>query len=573
MLKLRPPGIITITIVALLLRLVLASWAGLATDEANGVMIAVSGDWSDMLLHLKNDGNAPLFYALVKLIDHELGHGDRVVKALAVLLGTITVPFTYVIFRSILPRPVCLQLAWILAFCPALIRYGTLVRPYALVSMISLASSYFCIKILTKDSSRYWILPYGLTTALIVYTHYWGAFIAIGQAGLAVVGSVRRWFGKNEIINWLLGVALALLLFAPQLPTLLYQLQHDMSPWDTVRRPLALIPSFLPGIILDIGARTTFIDQLSTLFTNLLLVTAFAFTARYLYETTWKPKSEAEAEAENKYNLLTQNIVEVETVEKAETIEEFDSRKWKTLAIIGLGACFLVNFILPSMRFRYILPFIPIILIIYLTAADMMLTQRRKIIRYVLPVIPWILLALPQLEVLAIMPETNTGEIVDIIARDADSKKDLVVISWQIIAPAINYYLPRDIESVSFPDLRRSDFNHWPEMQDRVKDSKRLEALFEKMKQTVDEGGRIWLIERARDLTVHKDPEKRLKEDIAFEETFTLRMDQIHSWLKENAEQRGEIRMAPGRDFPIFLTTFVKSNTGIKPELRPQPAP
>ena len=225
------------------------------------------------------------------------------------------------------------------------------------------------------------------------------------------------------------------------------------------------------------------------------------------------------------------------------------------------------------MRFRYILPFIPIILIIYLTAADMMLTQRRKIIRYVLPVIPWILLALPQLEVLAIMPETNTGEIVDIIARDADSKKDLVVISWQIIAPAINYYLPRDIESVSFPDLRRSDFNHWPEMQDRVKDSKRLEALFEKMKQTVDEGGRIWLIERARDLTVHKDPEKRLKEDIAFEETFTLRMDQIHSWLKENAEQRGEIRMAPGRDFPIFLTTFVKSNTGIKPELRPQPAP
>lgn len=581
MFKLGPPGIITITIVALIVRIFLASWSGLATDEANGVMIAVSGSWSDMLLHLKNDGNAPLFYALIRLLDHEFGHSDFAVKSIAVAIATAFVPFCYFVFRAILPKSICLQLAWILAFCPSLIRYGTLVRPYAMVSMLGLLSSFYCIKILTRDSSKLWIAPYGISTALLVYTHYWGAFVPIGQACLAAIGFVRKWFGKQELKNWLFGVAFSLLLFAPQVPTLIYQLQHDMSPWDTIRRPIALVSSFLPGVILDIGSRITFIDQLSTLLCNLIVIVVFASTARFVYAKVTEEKADPEEElidfkpeeVEPKdYSSLSQNFksessseLEVEKLDSKSDLkdieyregQDFDSSKWKTLVVCGLAACFIVNFILPSMRFRYILPFVPMIIVVYLVTLKVVLAKRSKFIRYVAPCLVWILLSLPQLQVLAMMPETNTGKITEIITRRANREKDLVVISWQIIAPAIIYYLPKDVECVAYPDLKRSDFNHWPEMNERVRAGGKLARLKKKMNSILESGGAIWLVERARDIGEAKLDKDVISEDMAFEASFTKRMNQIHQWLKLNAKQSGEIMMAPGRDFPTFLTKFV----------------
>lgn len=158
------------------------------------------------------------------------------------------------------------------------------------------------------------------------------------------------------------------------------------------------------------------------------------------------------------------------------------------------------------------------------------------------------------------MPETNTGKIVDVVNKEADREKDLVVISWQVIAPAINYYLPRDIESVSYPDLNRSDFNHWPEMHERVKQAGKLSKLYKKLRTVLDQGGTVWLVERARDIGQEDPFMDTVEEAKSFEETFTIRMNQIHIWLRKNAVQKGNIQMAPGRDFPIFLTRFVKSS-------------
>jgi|AGTN01.2.fsa_nt_gi Predicted membrane protein len=276
------PGIGTITIIALLVRIAFVLLSlGMATDEANGVMIAVSGSWADMLENLKQDGNAPVFYALVRYVDSKFGHSEFTVKALAAIIATIQVPAIYGLFRLVLPRYICLQLAWIIAFCPSMLRYGILIRPYALVALISLVSSMLCIKVLTRGSGRLWSIPYGISTALIVYTHYWGAFVAIGQAGLAVVGLVKRWFGRQEIVNWLIGVGISLLLFAPQIPTLLYQLKHDLSPWDNMARPLGLIAFFLPGTMLDIGGRASWVDQVSMVICNVLVIVALTSTIRF----------------------------------------------------------------------------------------------------------------------------------------------------------------------------------------------------------------------------------------------------------------------------------------------------
>src|SRR5262249_22571400 len=54
----------------------------------------------------------------------------------------------------------------------------------------------------------------------------------------------------------------------------------------------------------------------------------------------------------------------------------FDSTKWKALVVCGLAGCFIVNFILPSMRFRYMQPFVPMIIVLSLTSADMIFRNK-----------------------------------------------------------------------------------------------------------------------------------------------------------------------------------------------------
>lgn len=666
------PGIGTITIIALLVRIAFVLLSlGMATDEANGVMIAVSGSWADMLENLKQDGNAPVFYALVRYFDSKFGHSEFAVKTLAAVIATIQVPAIYGLFRLVLPRYICLQLAWIIAFCPSMLRYGILVRPYAVVALISLASSMLCIKVLTRGSSRLWSIPYGISTALIAYTHYWGAFVAIGQAGLAVIGFAKRWFGRREVINWLIGVAISLLFFAPQIPTLLYQLKHDLSPWDNVSRPMGLIAFFLPGTMLDIGGRVSWVDQVSMVICNILVIVALTNSVRFYRQdeevneigllraeegtTTEATSSEEHAEAVAQHQdkkeseeadlgkLLThidgtigsddtefatagnastdgaktpdtasdigsdaaisttdgsdtetntegdgshkgttpdattsatagdvknqdpvlEEHLEGTTLPKPEYFEpSFDSRKWKTLVLCGLAGCFLVNFVLPSMRFRYMQAFVPMILVLSLTSADMFFRNQPKWLRYSALCLLWIAICLPQLQFISTLPETNTPAIVKRINDDADREKDLVVISWQVIAPAITFELPEDVPSIAYPDLKRSEYNYWPEMAERVRAPGKLPLLLKTMQETFDKGGTIWLIERARDIKSADYSSDTPLPRASFEDSCNKRMDQIHSWLQDHGRLVGrtpadrKIQYAPGRDFGIYLSQF-----------------
>jgi len=204
-------------------------------------------------------------------------------------------------------------------------------------------------------------------------------------------------------------------------------------------------------------------------------------------------------------------------------------------------------------------PFVPMILVLSLTGADMFLRDKPKLLRYTAMCILWIAICLPQLHFISTMPETGTPAIVDLIKKNADREKDLVVISWQVIAPAITFDLPTDVPSITYPDLKRSDYNFWPEMTERVRVSGKLPTLLSKMQEVLENDGKIWLIERARDIKPADYSSDTPLARASFEDTCNKRMDQIHSWLKDHASIANKIQYAPGRDFGIFLTEFKKS--------------
>jgi hypothetical protein len=524
------PDIGIITAVALIIRVLTATWTGLTTDEANGVMIAVTGSWLDMLTNLRDDGNAPLFYVLVRQFSHYFGYHAFALKCLAISLATATVPITYWLFRQVLAKEYCISLAILLAFCPTMVWFGTLIRPYALEGMLGLISTFACVRVLSPKTNIFRAIVYSISTVLLMYTHFWGAFIPIGHVGLVMTGLINRWFGKKEFLHWFAGAAFALFLFLPQIISVcivVYGLKYYMSPFDMAPRPLTLVCNYLPMLLLSKGFCDKAIVMLFMFICNFLVLLAFV-----------SPK----------VMLVSNKTVSPEIV--------FDGRLWKAATVCGLLGAFWMDFFLPSMRYRYLLSFVPMVFVVYITSINEMFAKKSALIRLVLPCAVWIAMFLPFLITLPLMPETSAESIVVKVVDNADRKKDIVLMAWEIISPTINFYLPKDIESISYPHMERSRINRWTNMTEKLKDPAILPQLFTKLQSVLDRGGKVWFIDISHDIRPLDYRNNSLVENVPFLEATKRRSDQIRSWLVTHAREVGETQVAPGRDFSIIVSIY-----------------
>jgi hypothetical protein len=526
------PDIGIITIVALIIRTVTTTWTGLTTDEANGVMIAVTGSWLEMLEHLRDDGNAPIFYVIVRQYAHFFGYHAFAMKCLSISIATIVVPASYLLFRRVLAKEFCLSLAWLLAFCPTLVWYGTLIRPYALEGLLGLVSTFACMRVLSPKTNLFRSIVYGVTTALLVYTHFWGAFVPIGHVGLVATGLCNRWFGKREVMHWFGGAALSLFLFLPSIISVcivIYGLKYYMSPFDMAPRPLSLACNYLPLLLLSKGFCDRAIVMLFMFICNFLVLLVFASPKSMMVPG---PNTDG-----------TPEIV-------------FDGRMWKAATVCGLLAAFWVDFFLPSMRYRYLLSFVPMIFIVYITGVNALFAKKSAMIRLVLPCAIWIGMFIPFLITLPLMPETSAESIVCKNVDQADRKKDIVLMAWEIISPTINFYLPEDIESISYPHLERSRINHWTNMTEKLRQPEILPQLFVKLRSVLDRGGKVWFVDISHDIRPLDYRNNDIIQNAPFLEATKRRSDQIRSWLVTHSKQVGETQVAPGRDFSIIVSLF-----------------
>jgi uncharacterized membrane protein len=524
------PDIGIITVVALVIRILTASWTGLTTDEANGVMIAVTGSWPDMFKHLMEDGNAPLFYVIVRQFSHYFGYHAFGLKCLAVALATLPVPISYWLFRQVLAKEYCISLAILLAFCPTMVWYGTLIRPYALEGLLGLISTFACVRVLSPKTNIFRTFVYGLSTALLVYTHFWGAFVPIGHVGLVITGLLNRWFGKKEFLHWFGGAAFSLFLFLPQIISVcivLYGLKYYMSPFGMAPRPLTLACNYLPMLLLSKGFCDKAVVVLFMFISNCLVLLAFA-----------SPK----------LMMVSNKAASPEIV--------FDGRMWKAATICGLLAAFCMDFFLPSMRYRYLLSFVPMVFIVFITGIDRMFEKKSAMIRLVLPCAIWMAMFLPFLITFPLMPETSAESIVVKIIENADREKDIVLLAWEVISPTINFYLPEEIESISYPHMDRARINRWTNMTEKLKDPSILPQLFAKIQSVLDRGGKVWFVDIAHDIRPLDYRNNDLVQNVPFLEATKRRSDQIRSWLVTHSRQVGETQVAPGRDFSIIVSLY-----------------
>jgi mannosyltransferase len=205
-------------------------------DEAIAIGIASHG-LADIPGRLAQDGSPPLYYLLLHLWMGVAGSGEAATRALSLVFALAAVPVAWWAGRALFDRRAGAFAAAGAAGCPFLTYYAQETRMYALVVLLSLLASASFVLGFVRGRHRQRVALVAWT-ALLLYTHNWGLFLAAGMAVAWLVlwrrGRVRAADGAR------VGAAVALL-YSPWLPTLVFQLLHTGAPWAERPTPLELL--------------------------------------------------------------------------------------------------------------------------------------------------------------------------------------------------------------------------------------------------------------------------------------------------------------------------------------------
>jgi mannosyltransferase len=199
-------------------------------DEAISVGIS-SHPLGQLPQLLREDGSPPLYYALLHVWMQAFGHGEVATHWLSEIFALITVPVAYWGGASLFNRRTGAYAAVLAAGVPFLTSYAQETRMYALLALLSLIVAVAFVHAYVYRRRRY--LPvFSVALVAALYTHNWALFLGLATfvAYLACVWAARA--PRRDLWrDGAIGFGTVAVLFAPWLPTLVYQAQHTGAPW------------------------------------------------------------------------------------------------------------------------------------------------------------------------------------------------------------------------------------------------------------------------------------------------------------------------------------------------------
>ena len=198
-------------------------------DEANAIGMA-SHPLSAIPGILRQNGSAPLYYILLHAWMSGFGSGEAATHLLSILIGLLTVPVGMWSAWSLFGRRAGMAAAVLFAFSPFLTKYAEEVQPYELLALLGLLATTCCLQLCVRRRRAY--LPaLILTLALALYTSFWAIFLWGGMAIAVLLLRRAAEEPKAVLRDAALAFGGALVLFAPWIPNLIYQMGHTTSPW------------------------------------------------------------------------------------------------------------------------------------------------------------------------------------------------------------------------------------------------------------------------------------------------------------------------------------------------------
>jgi hypothetical protein len=180
---------------------------------------------------LRHDGNPPLYYLLLHFWMRAFGTSESSTHALSLIFGLATIPVAMWAGWSLFGRRVGLIAGVLFAFNAWLTQYAEETRMYELMALLGLIATAAFTHGFVYRRRRY-LVVFGAALTLMLYTHTWGFFFALG-AVIALIPAYlicedRRSFLRDAVLTFVA----AGILYIPWLPNLIYQAAHTGAPWS-----------------------------------------------------------------------------------------------------------------------------------------------------------------------------------------------------------------------------------------------------------------------------------------------------------------------------------------------------
>jgi mannosyltransferase len=237
--------------------------APLWIDEGLSVGIA-SHDLGEIPGILRRDGSPPLYYVMLHGWIQLFGTSETALQSLSLVFALAMVPVAYWAGRSLFGTNAGLVCALLFATNTYITRHGQEARMYALMALLALVATAAFVQAFGARRRGY--LPlFAVVLAVMLYTHNWAIFFAAGT--VAALAFLVREAGGDErralLRDAVLAFGGALLLYAPWLPTLAYQVEHTGAPWaespnikSAQKLTVAMLGGYGPSVALLLGAGT-----------------------------------------------------------------------------------------------------------------------------------------------------------------------------------------------------------------------------------------------------------------------------------------------------------------------------
>jgi mannosyltransferase len=189
---------------------------------------------------LRQDGSPPLYYLLLHVWIDVFGSSEVATHALSLLFALLTIPAALWAGWTLFGRSAGWIAAALAALNPFLTIYAQETRMYALVILLSVVGTAAFVHGFVHRRRRY-VALFATVLLVMVYTHYWSLFFAAGALAALVVVAREATDRRAVVLDGGLAFGAVVVLFAPWLPTLVYQARHTGAPWSETPSPLELV--------------------------------------------------------------------------------------------------------------------------------------------------------------------------------------------------------------------------------------------------------------------------------------------------------------------------------------------
>jgi mannosyltransferase len=215
---------------------------------------------------LRLDGSPPLYYGILHSWIALFGRSETATHTLSLIFALACVPACWWAARGLFGTTAGWLGALLAATNPFLTQFAQETRMYPLVMLVGLLATGAFLRAYAltgtdaapdRTKRRRWAAAYAVALAALLYTHNWALFFGLGcgVAWLGLLAAAPPGARRGLLTDGLIGFGGALLLWAPWLPTFIFQAQHTGAPWASPPEleDLIGVPQRLLGTLAHVG--------------------------------------------------------------------------------------------------------------------------------------------------------------------------------------------------------------------------------------------------------------------------------------------------------------------------------